>query len=128
MAARSGAIAHVVTAMMKKSGRWCAEGSINFSLRKQLARRSLDWVFRYVELVEVSPSHIERASELWFAYYREELHQQRAGFDDYVDAALVMAPPADPPFAHVLVDHNHLPYVLGKSGRSVTPHYLPEVR
>jgi hypothetical protein len=24
-----------------------------------------------------------------------------------------------------VVDHNHLPYILGKAGRRVTAHYLP---
>jgi hypothetical protein len=125
MVARSAAMAHVVTAMMKRSGQWCTEGRINFSLRRTLARRTTDWLPRNVQLVEVQPAEFGRASDLWFAHYREELHQQRAGFDDYLDAALILSPMASRRIAHVLIDHNHLPYILGKAGGRVTAHYLP---
>jgi hypothetical protein len=113
--------------MMKSSHRWSTGNQIAFSLRRALTRRALDWVLKHVKVLEAEQQHVEQAGDLWFAHYREELHRERAGFDDYVDAALLLDPPPRMRINHVLVDHNHLPYVLGKCRANVTPHYLSEI-
>ncbi len=122
--ARSAAIAHAMTATMKGSSSWSKAGHAPFSKRKVLTREAYKWLLKNVELVEPTVTHLKTAGGWWFAHYREDVHEARAGFEDYIDAALVAEPPRARQIRHVIVDHPHLPYILGKRKMTVTAHYL----
>ncbi|HEY3245504.1 MAG TPA: hypothetical protein VGM03_19345 [Phycisphaerae bacterium] len=122
--ARSSAAAHVVTAFMKASGAWTTAGHAPLLRRKALAREGLVWLRERVELLDPTPEHFALASEWFFALYREDAQEERAGFDDYLDAALISSPPAHLLIRHVIIDHSHLERLCGKRALPVAPHYL----
>jgi hypothetical protein len=110
--------------MLKSSGPWFAAGRLSFNDRKYLALKAFGWIRPNVQLVEASVEHLSNAGRLWIDHYKEELQHQRAGFEDYLDAAVVLRPPARWRVGHVIVDHGHLPYILGKCDHSFNPHYV----
>lgn len=100
-------------------------GDVNaFLVRKELARVAAGTLSRHVVLLSPRTSHFETAKNLFFAHCLKEVKEAFAGFEDYVEAALILDPPEEGLIRNVVVCHAHLPYILRKADWRGTPHYI----
>lgn len=90
-----------------------AGGPHGFIKKKSFARIAATLVLESIELLAPSVAHFKMGHELWFAHCEHGKKESYAGFSDYVDAAMILAPPDGHKVPHVIVgQHAHVPYIL----------------
>ena len=123
MGATLDAASHIVTTYYKDEPPFIGETKA-FAVRKEFAREAANIITRTVQLLSPTPDHFRRAADRFYALCTRETPQAYAGFDDYVEAAIVLTPPPQTEIRHVVVAHHHLPYILHQSGWRGNPHVL----
>lgn len=114
--------AHLITLLYKdQEGPPLTGETTGFHLRKSFARKAAQILHRDVELLAPTLQHFKRAEELWHAYCERGDTTAYAQFADYVDAAMVLDTDT---ISHVIVDHQHIPYILKKARSQVVVHHI----
>ncbi len=95
-----------------------------FPVRKSLAREAASLLRSQVCLLSPTTKHFEHAERLWLRWCMREAKEGYAQFADYVDAALVLSPPAEHAVPAVLVAHPHVHYILRKEKATATSYVI----
>ncbi len=117
------AASHIVTKFYKHGPPFTGDMK-QFMLRKSLAREAATALRSSIVLLSPGASHFEMAELLWWELCDKEVKQSFAQFEDYVEAAMVLSPPAPFAVTHVLVSHHHLAYLLTKKRSTALIHVL----
>jgi hypothetical protein len=116
-----GAASGLITQMYKGQPPLSGNDTADFRIRKSFAKEAVQLLSREVVLLAPTLDHFERAELLWYKLCEKGEKKKYAQFSDYVDAALVLNPPEKKSVFQVVLDHDHIGYILSqvKSGKLV---------
>lgn len=119
------AAAAVVTFFYKRENELPFDSAQNgFIERKAFARTAHGLLLANATLVSPSSDHFREAQSLWYTYCVKGVKEAYAGFDDYVNAAMILRPHVGQRFEQVVTSHSHLPYILRKVSSNATIHHV----
>lgn len=118
----------VVTRMFKSSSPPFKGDCKGFQVRKSLAREASGILRSKAVLLAPTDVHFAKAEQLWLVWCDDQAKESYARFSDYVDAALILDPPANHRIPTSLLGHYHVLYILRKERSKTIPHILPVSR
>ena len=113
LAATASDLSQVITRFYKHSPPFVGDFSA-FALRKSVAFEAAKIMTNDIQVLAPRDEHIKQAVELWYTFCDKDNKNAYAGFDDYLDAALILKPGDGHAVRQTLVNHQHLNFILSK--------------